>query len=113
MAQNLRQHLDLADPVWTIEHVARCFAISVDRAREYAARDDFPGARRLGGSRGHLFWTRESVLSWFSSLPTLSAGERRGPAVTTDATSCVPAASGYRPSYRPRARKNLLEVGSR
>lgn len=115
MAHNTRPQVDLADPVWTIEHVARCFGLSVDRAREYAARDDFPEARRLGGGRGRLFWTREGVLAWFSGLPSLSAAERRLPAsaAASTAASCLPAASGYKPAYRPRARKNASAVVSR
>lgn len=41
---------DLTDPIWTIEHIARCFRLSDDRARDYTSRDDFPAARRLGDS---------------------------------------------------------------
>ena len=40
--------VDLFDPVFAIEHVAALFHVSVDTAREYTYRRDFPAARLLG-----------------------------------------------------------------
>lgn len=68
---------DLADPIWTVEHAARCSHVSVDHIRTYAGRDDFPPARRLGDAAGRLLWPREEVLNWFLGLPQIPAARRR------------------------------------
>ena len=98
---------DLTDPIWTIEHVARCFHRSVDTAREYTGRDDFPAARRLGDAGGQLLWTREDVLAWFLTLPLVPAAARRRRRVDAPAlVAPAPAKPGaYNPSYKPRARR--------
>ena len=98
---------DQTDPIWTIEHIARCFHLSVDRAREYTGRDDFPAARRLGDAGGRLLWTREDVLAWFLTLPPVPAAARRRRRVDSPAPAVpAPAKPGaYRPSYKPRARR--------
>lgn len=44
--------VDLLDPVYTIETVAKLFHVSVDAAREYSYRDDV---------RAPMPWGRESV----------------------------------------------------
>lgn len=44
--------VDLLDPVYTIETVAKLFHVSVDTAREYSYRDDVPAL---------MPWGRESV----------------------------------------------------
>lgn len=44
--------VDLLDPVYTIETVAKLFHVSVDAAREYSYRDDVPAP---------MPWGRESV----------------------------------------------------
>ncbi len=58
--------VDLADPIWTIHHVAAGLHLSVDRAREYTSSPTFP-APRAGFGR-HL-WLRQRVLDWFEALP--------------------------------------------
>ena len=35
-------NIDLSVPIWTIEHVAAAFHLSVDAAREYTYRENFP-----------------------------------------------------------------------
>ena len=45
---NALSRADLLDPVFTIEHVAALFHVSVDTAREYTYRRDFPAAHLLG-----------------------------------------------------------------
>jgi hypothetical protein len=90
----------LSDPVWTIQHLATCFHVSVDTAREYTYRGDFPGTHLLGA---RLLWDREEVLSWFRCLPSQTAADRRretGPAVPATVTTYVPRPAG---TYRPRA----------
>jgi hypothetical protein len=57
--------IDLSIPIWTIEHVAAAFHLSVDAAREYTYRADFPRPR-AGFSRN--LWTRQEVLDWFAIL---------------------------------------------
>lgn len=57
---------DLNDPIYTIEHIARLFFVSVDRAREYTYRDTFPAAADLGARN---LWLRAAVLAWFEELP--------------------------------------------
>jgi predicted DNA-binding transcriptional regulator AlpA len=65
---------DLADPVFTIQHVAALLHVSVDTAREYTYRDDFPAAAWLGA---RLLWDREEVLAWFRGLPRQAAADRK------------------------------------
>ena len=36
---------DLSDPIWTIDHVAAALSVSVDTAREYTYRADFPAPK--------------------------------------------------------------------
>lgn len=89
---------DLTDPVWTIQHLAACFHVTVDTAREYTYRDDFPGSHLLGA---RLLWDREDVLSWFRDLPSQTAADRR----RRETAPAMPATTSLRPaaSYRPRA----------
>ena len=57
---------DIADPIYTIEHVARLLHVSVDRAREYTYQHAFPAPFILGAR--HL-WDRQEILDWVRSLP--------------------------------------------
>ncbi len=89
---------DLDDPVWTVQHLAACFHVTVDTAREYTYRDDFPGSHLLGA---RLLWDREDVLAWFRGLPAQTAAARR----RTRATPPSPAVTTRpgRPAYQRRA----------
>jgi hypothetical protein len=119
-------NIDLSVPIWTIEHVAAACHLSVDAAREYTYRDDFPAAK-TGFARN--LWLREDVLGWFAALPakhdqrttrraTTHRAARRAeeavahtqatgrPAPTPAArpgTATAPAAT--QPTYRPRKPK--------
>jgi hypothetical protein len=87
----------LADPIFTIEHVAALLHVTVDAAREYTYRADFPGARMPGA---RLLWDREDILAWFRALPTKSTADRRRAAAAPVAPQ-RPRTS----SYTPRARR--------
>lgn len=93
--------IDLTDPVWTIQHLSACLHVSVDTAREYTYREDFPGSHFLGA---RLLWDREDVLSWFRCLPSQTAADRRrretGPAAPATGTAPVLRPAG---TYRPRS----------
>lgn len=103
-------NIDLSVPIWTIEHVAAGFHLSVDAAREYTSRTDFPRPR-AGFSR-HL-WTRHEVLDWFAGLAPKPRGRAgRGTGTVSTATVARTAArpantrpasapAGTRPSGRP------------
>jgi len=92
---------DLNDPVWTIAHVARCFHVTVDRARDYTSRPSLPGARRLGATTGKLLWPREEVLAWFADPPAVSAADRRRTSAATPPPSRT-ASGRARTAYTPR-----------
>ena len=90
---------DLLDPVFTIQHVAALFHVSVDTAREYTYRGDFPAARLLGARN---LWDREEILAWFRALPPRAKADRtEGPvdAVVTDPATDVKA-KGPKPYKR-------------
>jgi hypothetical protein len=57
---------DLSLPVYTIESIAILLHVSVDTARQYTYRKDFPAPRVLGARN---LWVREEVLAWFAALP--------------------------------------------
>lgn len=88
---------DMTCPIWTIEHLAAAFAVSVETAREYASRSDFPGARVLGT---RLLWDSAEVQAWFLALPKRTAADRRR---TTAPAQPVPTvATKARRGYTPR-----------
>ena len=89
---------DLSDPIWTIAHIAAAFHVSIDRAREYTSRNDFPGARRLGESAGRLMWPRDEILAWFADLPAIPAKDRR-----RNQAPPPPATATKKPTYRRRS----------
>ena len=95
-------NIDLSVPIWTIEHVAAAFHLSVDAAREYTYREDFPRPR-AGFSRN--LWTRQEVLDWFAGLPPRPRGRAgRGTGIVSTATVARTAArpAGAPKSYKPR-----------
>jgi hypothetical protein len=66
--------VDLADPIWTIEHVALAFRLGVRATRSLIARPDFPGAFRLSDARtARLYWRREQVLDFVAGGATTGA----------------------------------------
>lgn len=58
--------IDLTVPPRTIDHVAVAFFISVDTAREYTYRHDFPAPTAFCARN---LWAREDVFGWFVQLP--------------------------------------------
>lgn len=64
--QEPRTQVDLSDPIWAIEHVARTLHLSVDRAREFTYSAAFPAPR---AGFGRNLWLRSQVLDWFERLP--------------------------------------------
>ena len=73
-------NIDLQVPIWTIEHLAAALHASVDTAREYTYRTDFPAPK---APFARNLWTREEVLAWFDQLPTR---ERRSTTAVTTTT---------------------------
>lgn len=105
-----RRRLNLADPIWTIHHIAQAFNLSIDRARHHTRRDKFP--RPKAGFETHC-WCREAVLAWFRQLPDLPRPQPKSrpakaavPATTPRASVASPSSSSARrPNggrYRPR-----------
>ena len=84
-AIEIRRQPNLSDPIWTVEHVATCFGLSVDRTRDYTREEGFPAARRLAGDAGRLYWHRDAVLDWFLQLPIVTRQQRRR--TTTDGST--------------------------
>lgn len=60
------RYLDLADPIWHVQHLAKAKGVSVDRARRYTYMDGFPRPKK-GFERN--CYCREAVLAWFRGLP--------------------------------------------
>jgi hypothetical protein len=58
-------NIELSRPIWDINHVADALFVTIDRAREYTYRADFPAAK--DGFAKNL-WLREDVLDWFAGL---------------------------------------------
>jgi hypothetical protein len=88
-------NIDLSVPIWTIEHVAAALHLSVDAAREYTYRADFPASK---AGFGRNLWLREAVLAWFADLPA------RAPSTKGRRTSgAVPRATGQHPGTRTTA----------
>lgn len=103
--------VDLAVPIWTIEHVAAALHLSVDRAREYTYLPSFP-APRAGFTRN--LWARQGVLDWFQLLP--SAGRRTvnsGTAARGATRGAAPASVGRPAGRPPQARRSYRPRGAR
>jgi hypothetical protein len=96
--------IDLADPLYAIEHVARLFLVEVDTAREFTYRSDFPAPIKIGR---RWLWFPDEVLAWTRKQPRYSVEQRKrgGPA----ATAATPALK-HHSSYRPRAGKSAVSV---
>lgn len=55
--------IDLADPIWTVEHVALAFRIGIRATRSLIATPDFPNAFRASSApKALLYWRRDQVL---------------------------------------------------
>jgi hypothetical protein len=102
-------NIDLSVPIWTIEHVAAAFHLSVDAAREYTYRTDFPRPR-AGFSR-HL-WTRQEVLDWFAALAPKPRG-RAGRGTGTVSTATVARTASRPADTRPAAAPAGTRPGGR
>ncbi|TQL60137.1 helix-turn-helix protein [Oryzihumus leptocrescens] len=90
--------VDLSDPIYTIETVAALLHVSIDTARQYSYRADFPAARELGA---RLLWDREELLAWFRALPRRTAADRRRAAAPEAPAPAVADGTLARP-YRRR-----------
>jgi hypothetical protein len=89
-------NIDLSVPIWTIEHVAAALQLSVDTAREYTYRTDFPHPR-AGFSRD--LWTRRR--SWTGSPGWRPSRAEPAPAWPADRDALVILTVGTRASCRP------------
>ena len=101
MTNDLDAALSVHHPVFTIEHVAALFHVSVDRAREYTYRDDFPASFELGARN---LWDREEVLTWFRALPRRTRTTDASPAATRTAAARARRAATSSPVARAAAR---------
>lgn len=86
-------NINLQVPIWTIHHVAAAFHLSVDTAREYTYRSDFPAPK---DSFAKNIWAAKEVLDWFDNLPTRSRSTRS------------PHAAGSRTTVRGRSAGSTL-----
>jgi hypothetical protein len=60
------RYVDLADPIWHVQHLAKAKGVKVDRARRYTYMAGFPRPKK-GFERNS--YCREAVLAWFRDLP--------------------------------------------
>jgi len=61
--------VELADPVWTIEHVARLLRLGPRATRTAITAPGFPAPFRLNPSpTARLYWLREDVLAHLATL---------------------------------------------
>lgn len=90
-------NIDLNRPIWDINHLADALFVTVDRAREYTYRADFPAAKH--GFAKNL-WLREEVLDWFAGLAGRT-GEQPAPAAVRVVSDQGTAFKPYTP--RPKA----------
>ena len=81
-------NVDLSVPIWTIEHVAAALHLSVDAAREYTHRPDFPRPRECFARN---LWTRQEILDWFATLPPKPCGRATVSTATIARTASRPA----------------------
>lgn len=72
---NTLRHLDLADPIWHVQHLAKAKGVSVDRARRYTYMKGFPRPKK-GFERN--CYCREAVLAWLRGLPDVPPTRPRG-----------------------------------
>lgn len=79
-------NIDLQVPIWTIEHLAAALHASVDTAREYTYRADFPAKAPFARN----LWTREAVLAWFDQLPTRDRRSTKAATTTTTNANLKP-----------------------
>ena len=80
-------NIDLQVPIWTIEHVAAALHASVDTAREYTYRTDFPAPK---APFARNLWARAEVLAWFDQLPTRDRRSTRAVTITTKVANLKP-----------------------
>ena len=67
---------DLADPIWTIEHVALALRLRLRATRTLVASPGFPAPFRLGNSpTARRYWIRDDLLA---HLGALRSGSARG-----------------------------------
>lgn len=60
--------VELADPIWTIEHVALAFRIGIRATRSLIATPNFPTAFRASSApKARLYWRREQVLDFVAA----------------------------------------------
>ncbi|WP_416957837.1 hypothetical protein ACNKF0_09565 [Nocardioides sp. T5] len=69
------RYLDLADPIWHVQHLAKAKGVKVDRARRYTYMEGFP--RPKDGFERNSY-CREAVLAWFRGLPDAPPARSRG-----------------------------------
>ena len=102
--------VELADPVWTIEHVQRVLRLGLRATRTAVGAAGFPPAFRLNASpTARLYWLREDVLAYFATLapqappavPSVQV-ETRTRSVTT-AWQAHPAPAVRRSAHRSHA----------
>ena len=116
-------NIDLSVPIWTIEHVAAAFHLSVDAAREYT----YGTTSRPRAAFSRHLWTRQEALARIDELPTKPRSHAGKGTVSTAAVArtasprstetCRPSAApaGTRPAggrpagapkpYTPRRKK--------
>ena len=60
--------VELADPIWTLEHIAHALRLGTRATRTVIAAPSFPPAFRLTAApTARLYWMREQVLAHFAA----------------------------------------------
>ncbi len=96
--------LQLSDPAYAIEHLARIFRVEVDTAREFTYRTDFPQPIKMGR---RFLWFAEEVQLWARKQPRFSVEQRKRNSPTADVP---PAAASEIKNYKPRAKKDRKQA---
>ena len=83
---------DLADPIWTVEHLALAFRLGARATRALVAAPGFPAAFRAGPARtARLYWRREQILDLVAAGTAAIAGPAPAPAPATAPAAPAPA----------------------
>ncbi|MFP3712561.1 hypothetical protein [Puerhibacterium sp. TATVAM-FAB25] len=97
---------DLADPIWTIEHLALALRLQARATRAVVARPGFPAPIRLTASpKARSYWLREQVLAYLTGLSGTAPATAPAP---TDVPTAGPATAV--PATRPGPARRIPTV---
>lgn len=103
--------IDLADPIWTIEHLALALRQGERATRTLIADPAFPAGFRLSASpTARQYWLRDQILDHFASLCAATPAPARAPRPAPRTTPAVPTQS--RPTAADRDAAALAELAT-